>query len=112
MLGFDPEQTFEVSDEVLAHARSVRDRGRERHEQWESDFQAWRSANPERATLLERLSGPTLPDGFEAAFPQFDADPKGVASRAASGKVLDALAPIMPERGAARPTWPRATTPP
>src|SRR5699024_6880553 len=65
--------------------------------QWEEGFQAWRTAHPERAALLERLRARELPEGFAEAFPVFEADAKGIATRAASGKVLEALAPVMPE---------------
>ena len=97
LLGFDPEQSFEVSDEVISHVRKVADRGAEAHAQWQQSFDTWRDANSERAALLDRLMANTLPDGFDDAFPTFDADAKGIASRAASGKVLTALADVMPE---------------
>jgi transketolase len=97
LLGFDPEQTFEVSDEVLAHTREVVDRGAKLHTDWQPGFDKWRADNTERAALLERLLKQELPDGWEGALPTFDADPKGIATRAASGKVLTALAPVLPE---------------
>ncbi|TWE12688.1 transketolase [Rudaeicoccus suwonensis] len=97
LLGFDPDKTFEVEDDVIAHTRKVADRGREAHAQWQTSFDSWKSANPEGHTLLERLLGNGLPDGFEDAFPTFEADAKGIASRAASGKILTALGPVMPE---------------
>ena len=97
LLGFDPGQTFEVSDEVLAHARSVVDTGRARHESWDEQFAAWERANPERAELLARMRERRLPEGWADVLPTFDADPKGVATRKASGKVLAALYPGLPE---------------
>ncbi|WEH34733.1 transketolase [Streptomyces sp. AM 4-1-1] len=97
LLGFDPDRTFTVEDEVLAHAREVKDRGRELHEQWQPRFETWRSDNPVRATLLDRLQGRKLPEGWTDALPSFPADPKGMATRKASGAVLDALAPVLPE---------------
>ncbi|MBO1754117.1 transketolase [Allobranchiibius sp. CTAmp26] len=97
LLGFDPEQTFEVSDEVISHVRKAKDRGAQAHAEWQKGFESWRSANPDGAKLLDRLVAHELPEGFDAAFPTFDADAKGIASRAASGKVLTALADVMPE---------------
>jgi transketolase len=97
ILGFDPDKTFEVDDEVLAHARSVVETGRERHASWNEQFAAWKQANPERAELLARMSERRLPDGWADDLPTFDADPKGVATRKASGKVLASLYPKLPE---------------
>ncbi len=97
LLGFDPEQTFEVSDEVFSHVRKARDRGAAAHAEWQQGLDAWRSANCDAAALLDRLIATELPDGFADAFPTFEADAKGIASRAASGKVLSALADVMPE---------------
>ncbi len=97
LLGFDPEKTFEVSDEVITHTRKAQERGKAAHEAWQGRFDAWKAANPERAALLERLSAQRLPEGWTDVLPQFPADPKGVATRSASGKVLTALASVMPE---------------
>jgi transketolase len=62
VLGFDPERTFTVENEVLRRARAVADRGREAHTEWERGFTAWREANPDRAALLHRLHVQELPD--------------------------------------------------
>ncbi|MBC7639121.1 MAG: transketolase, partial [Rhodoferax sp.] len=97
VLGFDPERSFAVDADVIAHTRAARDRGREAHEQWQTSFEAWRAANPERATLLDRISRQQLPDGWTDVLPEFAADAKGVATRKASGEVLSALAPVLPE---------------
>ncbi len=97
LLGFDPEQTFEVSDEVFAHVRKAKDRGAQAHADWQKGFDSWRSANAVSAKLLDRLIAHELPEGFAEAFPTFEADEKGIASRAASGKVLTALADVLPE---------------
>ncbi|ATZ27368.1 transketolase [Streptomyces lavendulae] len=96
VLGFDPEQTFEVSDEVIAHTRALGDRGREAKAAWEKDFSAWRTANPERAASFDRINANELPAGWEDKLPVFETG-KGVATRAASGKVLEALGAIIPE---------------
>jgi transketolase len=97
LLGFDPELSFAVDDKVLAHAREVVDRGRAAHAEWQKSFDAWATANPERKALYDRMATRTLPEGWTEALPVFPADAKGIATRAASGKVLDALAPVLPE---------------
>ncbi|GHE90105.1 transketolase [Streptomyces longispororuber] len=96
VLGFDPERTFAVDDEVLAHTRRALDRGAEAHAAWDQRIAAWRAANPERSTLLDRIVAGRLPEGWERALPVFDAGTK-VATRAASGTVLQALGPVIPE---------------
>ena len=97
LLGMDPGKDFDVDPAVLNHARKVVKRGRAAHTEWTKTFEVWRTANPERAQLLDRLVEGRLPDGLARAIPSFPADPKGIATRAASGKVLTALAPVMPE---------------
>jgi transketolase len=97
VLGFDPAQTFEVDAEVLTHARSVVERGREQHAEWQGHFDAWVQAHPERAELLARMRERRLPEGFAATLPSYPADEKGVATRKASGKALAALYPELPE---------------
>ncbi|MER6198574.1 transketolase [Streptomyces sp. NPDC001586] len=96
VLGFDPAQTFEVADEVIAHTRKALDRGREAKAAWEKDFSAWRTANPERAASFDRINANELPAGWEDELPAFEAG-KSVATRAASGKVLQALGAVIPE---------------
>ncbi len=96
VLGFDPEQTFEVSDEVIGHTRQALDRGRETRAEWDKSFAAWRTANPERAASFDRIAAGELPEGWEEKLPVFEPG-KGLATRAASGKVLQALGEIVPE---------------
>jgi len=96
-LDFDPEQTFEVTDEVIAHTRKVVERGAEAHAQWRADFEAWAAREPERKALLHRLLEGRLPEGWDADLPVFEPDAKGMATRKASEKVLAALAPVLPE---------------
>ncbi len=96
VLGFDPEQSFAVDDAVLAHAREVKARGAAAHEEWNAGYEAWRTANPERAALLDRLVKRELPKGWTDALPTFEAG-TSLATRAASGNVLSALAPVLPE---------------
>jgi transketolase len=97
LLGFDPEAHFVVEDEVIAHTRGIRQRRQKDRQLWQDAFDAWRASNPDRADLLDRLSAPRLPDGWTDALPAFDADEKGMATRKASGAVLSALAPVLPE---------------
>ncbi len=97
ILGFDPEKSFQVEPEVLEHARKVVDRGRVAHEEWAKAYEDWARREPERKELLERLLGRGLPVGWEKALPSWEPDPKGVATRKASGEVLKALAPVLPE---------------
>ncbi|MFF8393136.1 transketolase [Streptomyces sp. NPDC016172] len=96
LLGFDPEQSFEVADEVLAHTRLALDRGAEARTAWDKRIAAWRGENPERAATFDRVSKGQLPEGWEDALPVFEPG-KAVATRAASGKVLQALGPVVPE---------------
>ncbi|GAA3938731.1 transketolase [Actinoplanes auranticolor] len=97
LLGFDPDVSFTVEDDVLHHARAVVARGSRVHQEWLPGFEAWRTAHPDRAALLDRLLKRRLPDGWEAALPTFAPDAKGMATRKASGEILSALAPVLPE---------------
>ncbi|MDN3246518.1 transketolase [Streptomyces sp. ZSW22] len=96
VLGFDPAQSFEVADDVLAHTRKALDRGAEAHAAWGKRIDKWRGAQPERAALFDRVVAGRLPEGWEDALPVFETG-KAVATRAASGKVLQALGPVLPE---------------
>ncbi|MFI2668463.1 transketolase [Streptomyces albidoflavus] len=96
VLGFDPEKSFEVSEEVLAYTRGALDRGRELRAEWEKGYAAWRTANPEHAALFDRVAAGELPEGWEDALPVFETG-KAVATRAASGKILQALGAVVPE---------------
>ena len=96
-LGLDPEATFAIDEEVLAYTRSVAKRQSTQREAWESAFTAWSEANPQNAALLARLRAHELPESWTDSLPEFEASEKGVATRAASGKVLTALADVLPE---------------
>ncbi|GGY91242.1 transketolase [Streptomyces nitrosporeus] len=96
VLGFDPEQSFEVSDEVIGHTRRALDRGREARAEWEKSFAAWRTGNPERAAEFDRIAAGELPAGWEEKLPVFE-EGQSVATRAASGKILQALGSVVPE---------------
>ncbi|KJK42567.1 transketolase [Lentzea aerocolonigenes] len=97
ILGFDPEQTFEVSDEVLDHTREVVKRGEHAKAEWQKSFDAWASANAEAKTLLDRLVARELPEGWDADLPSYPVDAKGLPTRKASGEVINALAKHLPE---------------
>ncbi|GAA3604998.1 transketolase [Nonomuraea rosea] len=96
ILGLDPAKSFDVSAEVLEHARGIAQRGRADHAEWEKSYAEWRLANPERAAELDRISHRELPAGWASALPSFETG-TSVATRKASGSVLDALAPVLPE---------------
>lgn len=95
-LGFDPEKHFAVEDEVLAHTRRAVERGQAAHAEWNGAFSRWEAEQPERAALLARIRERALPEGWETSLPTFEAG-ASIATRAASGKVLTALAPVLPE---------------
>jgi transketolase len=97
ILGFDPDKTFEVRDEVIAHTRKLVERGKEAHERWRPEFEAWAQREPERKALLDRLTAEKLPEGWDADIPHWEPGDKALATRAASGKVLNAVGPHLPE---------------
>jgi transketolase len=97
ILHFDPEVDFPVEDEALARARQVAERGKKLHAEWEAPFTAWASANPERKALFDRLGPRRLPAGWTEKLPSFPADAKGMATRKASGAILTAIGPALPE---------------
>ena len=97
ILGFDPEKSFEVRDEVIEHTRKLVARGKEAHDKWQGDFDAWAEREPERKKLLDRLLAQELPDGWDADIPHWEPGSKALATRAAFGEVLNAVAPKLPE---------------
>ncbi len=97
VLGFDPAQTFEVPAEVLEHTRGLVERGKAWSAAWREQYDAWASANPEGAALVKRLETRDLPAGWDADLPTYPADEKGVATRKASGQVINAIAGRLPE---------------
>lgn len=96
VLGFDPEQTFVVADDVLERTRGLAERGAEARAAWQESFEAWAAANPERKALLDRVEAGELPADIADALPSFEAG-KDVSTRAASGLVINALADRLPE---------------
>ena len=96
ILGLDPEENFAMPTEVLAHAREVKNRGASMHASWEKSFAQWSNQHPERTKLLKRLIARELPENWESNIPEF-ASGKDLATRAASGDVINALAENLPE---------------
>ncbi len=96
VLGFDPDKSFDVADDVIAHTRGLAERAAADRAEWQTAFDAWAAANPERKALLDRLESAALPEGIEDALPTFEAG-KDVSTRAASGLVINALAAELPE---------------
>jgi transketolase len=97
ILGFDPERKFEVPPEVIEHTRQIVERGRQAEAEWQTAFQQWAAKSPAGVELFERLQTRTLPAGWADDIPSFEADPKGMATRKASGAVINAIAPRVPE---------------
>ena len=97
ILGFDPTQTFEVPPDVLAHTRGLSERRAPARAAWKADFETWAAANPTALELFERMSTRTLPTGWADSLPSFGFEPAGIATRKASGVVLNAIAASLPE---------------
>lgn len=94
--GWDPDKKFYVPDEVLEHYRQAKDRGKKLQEEWNAKIEAYQKDKPEKADLFEQFRSRTLKETLEEALPKFDADAKGMATRKASGKVLNALVGAVP----------------
>ncbi len=97
ILGFDPEQTFEVPAEVLEHTRAAVARGKAEQAAWSEEFDRWAKKPSADVALFDRMQTRTLPDGWADSLPTFEPDEKGVATRVASGKAINAVAPLLPE---------------
>jgi transketolase len=95
-LGLNPDEKFAMPAEIFAHVRAVKDRGAVAHAEWNKKFDVWSVANPERYQLLTRLQKRELPAGWDSALPVFEAG-KDLATRAASGHVINAIAKVLPE---------------
>ncbi len=96
LLGLDPAASFAVPDDVLAHVRRVRERGAALRAEWDTRYAAWRAGAGERAALADRMIARELPAGWEDVLPSFPAA-EAVATRKASGIVINALAGVLPE---------------
>ena len=97
ILGFDPEQAFEVPADVIAHTREAVARGKAAQSAWAEDFASWEKKPSADRALFDRMQTRSLPDGWADSLPTFDADRKGMATRVASGKAINAVAPALPE---------------
>ena len=97
ILGFDPAVNFPVEEEALSRAREVAERGKALHAAWDEQFKSWEKQSSERTSLFARMATHSLPAGWTDALPEFPADPKGIATRKASGDVLSAIGPVLPE---------------
>ncbi|MGH3564052.1 MAG: transketolase family protein, partial [Mycobacterium sp.] len=97
VLGFDPDKSFQVREDVLTHTRALVARGKQAHDRWQPGFEAWARREPGRKALLDRLLAGRLPEGWDEDLPHWEPGSKPLATRAASGKVLSALGPKLPE---------------
>ncbi len=96
-LGFDPEKTFEVADEVISHSRAnAASRAELAKDAWQQRFDAWAAKNPEHKDLFDRVQSGQVPENLDGVLPVFESG-KDVSTRSASGKVINAIAGIMPE---------------
>lgn len=96
-LGFAADKHFDVDEDVVKHTRELLARGEQAHAQWQQKFDEWAKANPERKSLLDRLTAGELPEGFDADLPTWEPDAKGVATRKASEAALQVLGKALPE---------------
>lgn len=97
ILGFDPDKDFEVRDDVISHTRKLVERGKEAHEKWQTEFDAWAQRERDRKALLDRLTAEELPAGWDDDLPHWEPGSDAMATRKAGGEVLSALGPKLPE---------------
>jgi len=96
VLGFDPERSFHIDDEVIAHTRKLRERGAEKHAAWQKKFDEWAASNPENKALFDRMQARELPQDFDAELPVWEPG-ESLATRKASEATIQALAASLPE---------------
>lgn len=96
VLGFDPNQTFQVAPEVIAHTRGYQAYADQVRTGWEAQFDVWASENQEKKNLLDRIQRGETPAEFEDSLPVFEGATE-ISTRSASGKVINAIAKVMPE---------------
>lgn len=94
--GWDPDKQFYIPDEALEHFRESCAKGKQLEDEWRQKYDSWKSENPDQAKLFDSIQAGTMPEGFDADPPRFEADPKGMATRAASGKALNHFAKVVP----------------
>lgn len=95
-LGFDPQKNFEVTDEVIGYTRSFQAKADADRAAWQAKFDAWAAKNPERKAIFDRVQAGETPAELESVLPKFEPGTE-VSTRAASGKVINAIAAVMPE---------------
>ena len=98
-LGYPVEPKFYVSDEVLAHYREALDRGAKAESEWQASFAEYSAEKPELAAQFKRVIAGELPENWQSVLPKFEANEKGLATRSASHKIINALAAVLPELG-------------
>lgn len=96
-LGWPLEPDFFIPDEVLSFYRLAVEKGAEAEEAWQTELISYREKFPGRAKEFDRILKGDLPENWDAGIPTFSEDPKGMATRVASGKVLNAIAPNLPD---------------
>ena len=96
ILGLNPDESFAVSQEILSHTRQIQKRGQNLYAQWQIKFEKWQKDNPVESALLDRLVNQKLPQDWAKALPTFTTE-KDIATRAASGKVIQEIAKALPE---------------
>jgi transketolase len=94
--GWDPDKHFEVPEEALAHFREACERGKQFEEEWNGKFEAYKGAQPDKAALFEAIQAGKLPEGWDSDRPRYEADPKGMATRKASGDAIQWAASKIP----------------
>jgi transketolase len=96
VLGFDPAKNFEVSKEVIEYTRALGERSKQTIDKWSQDFESWAKAHPAEKSLFDRMQKGFAPTELASALPKFEAG-TDLSTRSASGKVLNAIAQVMPE---------------
>jgi transketolase len=96
VLGFDPTKDFEVSTEVIEYTRGLGERSKQTIDKWNQDFESWAKAHPAEKSLFDRMQKGSAPTELASALPKFEAG-TDLSTRSASGKVLNAIAQVMPE---------------
>ena len=96
-LGFDPEKTFDVDASVITHSReNAATRAQLAKKIWQARFDQWAAKNPEQKALFDRVQSGSVPENLEEVLPVFESG-KELSTRSASGKVINAIAKVMPE---------------